>query len=191
MILRRFPLLNNLPLKALRAQGDVRYTIHRGVAKELLRRKPAEDEDVTGNDLLSRLSTPFLCRLTVRHSLTIVVASAHNSGSISIEELMDHVSRSPEIRCTYPSHDIVSNRSACSCNQRFLVSCTLPSTLTLYLKYGWLRNYRSDPLIRNLGAQSSPRYPNSVARGSNVLLPRFPVVRRSANAATILGCRHA
>ncbi|KAF5347370.1 hypothetical protein D9758_011271 [Tetrapyrgos nigripes] len=33
MLLRRFPILNYLPLKALKAQGDVRMNIHSGVAK--------------------------------------------------------------------------------------------------------------------------------------------------------------
>ncbi|KAF5354609.1 hypothetical protein D9757_012335 [Collybiopsis confluens] len=72
MMLRRFPLLNYLPLKALKAQGDVRLNIHSGVAKELLRRSQGASTD--GNDLLSRLF------------------SAHSSDKISTDELMDHIS---------------------------------------------------------------------------------------------------
>ncbi|KAI6008443.1 cytochrome P450 [Pisolithus marmoratus] len=75
MMLRRFPTLNSLrPLKALRVQGDVRETIHEGVAKELLRRNANTDLGVEDSDLLTRL------------------ISAHNSGSIERDELMDHIS---------------------------------------------------------------------------------------------------
>lgn len=55
MMLRRFPIFNHLPVKALRVQGDVRKTIHQGVAKELLRRNNTVDAGVKGNDLLTRL----------------------------------------------------------------------------------------------------------------------------------------
>jgi len=61
MFLRRFYLFNYLPLKALKAQGDVRLTIHKGVAEELIRRE--KNHKPEGNDLLSRLSQsdiPFL-----------------------------------------------------------------------------------------------------------------------------------
>ncbi|KAH0830185.1 cytochrome P450 [Lanmaoa asiatica] len=72
-ILCRFPLLDYLPLKALRLQGDVSDTIHQGIAKELLRRNQVADQGIKGNDLLSRLTF------------------AHSSGSISTKELMDHI----------------------------------------------------------------------------------------------------
>ncbi|KAH0830184.1 cytochrome P450 [Lanmaoa asiatica] len=90
VMLRRFPLLNHLPLKALRLQGDVRNTIHQGIAKELLRRNQVADQGIKGNDLLSRLT------------------SAHSLGSISTEELMDHVSRplSNLVLFVLTSHDI-------------------------------------------------------------------------------------
>ncbi|KIK83375.1 hypothetical protein PAXRUDRAFT_832071 [Paxillus rubicundulus Ve08.2h10] len=74
MMLRRFPIFNRLPLKALRVQGDVRKTIHDGVAKELLRRHANADSGVKENDLLTRL------------------VSAHAAGSIARDELMDHIS---------------------------------------------------------------------------------------------------
>ncbi len=70
-MLRRFPCLNSLPLQALKAQGDVRRTIHAGVAKacrvltsfcpyltsskELVRRNQNLIALSEGNDLLSRL----------------------------------------------------------------------------------------------------------------------------------------
>ncbi|KAF5347375.1 hypothetical protein D9758_011286 [Tetrapyrgos nigripes] len=72
MLLRRFPILNYLPLKALKAQGDVRMNIHSGVAKEIIRRSQGGSTD--GNDLLSRL------------------INAHEESKISTEELMDHIS---------------------------------------------------------------------------------------------------
>ncbi|KIN97997.1 hypothetical protein M404DRAFT_1005687 [Pisolithus tinctorius Marx 270] len=74
MMLRRFPIFNSLPLKALRVQGDVRKTIHEGVAKELLRRNASTDLRIRDNDLLARL------------------ISAHEAGSIEADELMDHIS---------------------------------------------------------------------------------------------------
>lgn len=74
MLLRRFPIINRLPLKALRAQEDVRRTIHQGVAKELLRRDKDMEDSFYGNDLLSRLLL------------------AHKSKKMDISELMDHIS---------------------------------------------------------------------------------------------------
>ncbi|KAF8643360.1 hypothetical protein AX16_009088 [Volvariella volvacea WC 439] len=74
MFLRRFPFLNSLPLQALKAQGDVRKTIHSGVAKELLRRDTDGIISSGGNDLLTRLVV------------------AHESGKIGHDELLDHIS---------------------------------------------------------------------------------------------------
>ncbi|KAI5992490.1 cytochrome P450, partial [Pisolithus albus] len=73
MMLRRLPMLNYLPLKALRVQGDVRKTIHEDVARELLRRDANKDLGVKDKDLLTRL------------------ISAQKAGLIGREELMDHV----------------------------------------------------------------------------------------------------
>ncbi|KAI0704575.1 cytochrome P450 [Earliella scabrosa] len=77
MLLRRFPILNRLPLPAIRAQGLARRAIHTGVAHELVRRN--HEFVHTGGrtaqkDLLSRL----------------LVAQA--SGKISMEELYEQIS---------------------------------------------------------------------------------------------------
>ncbi|KAH7904546.1 cytochrome P450 [Hygrophoropsis aurantiaca] len=74
MLLRRFPILNFFAIKVLAAQGDVRQTIHNGVAKELLRRSNILDGRRDGNDLLTRLLL------------------AHDTQQISTDELMDHIS---------------------------------------------------------------------------------------------------
>ncbi|KAF4620578.1 hypothetical protein D9613_000279 [Agrocybe pediades] len=72
MFLRRFHLLNYMPLAALRSQGNVRLTIHAGVAEELVRRENCHEQD--GYDLLSRLM------------------GAYRSQIISLGELKDHIS---------------------------------------------------------------------------------------------------
>ncbi|KAH7921939.1 cytochrome P450 [Leucogyrophana mollusca] len=74
MLLRRFPTLNSVAIRMLIAQGDVRRTIHDGVAKEMLRRSETLGGAQDGNDLLSRL------------------LSAHETCQISTDELMDHIS---------------------------------------------------------------------------------------------------
>jgi hypothetical protein len=56
MVLRRFPLLNHLPVEVLLSQGNVRRTIREGIAKELIRRsKGLIEEGADDNNLLSRL----------------------------------------------------------------------------------------------------------------------------------------
>ncbi|KAF9556696.1 cytochrome P450 [Agrocybe pediades] len=72
MFLRCFHFLNHLPLEALRSQGNVRLTIHAGVAEELVRRENGHEQD--GYDLLSRLM------------------GAYQSLKISPGELKDHIS---------------------------------------------------------------------------------------------------
>lgn len=60
MLLRRFPILNNLPIFAIQSQGIAKKTIQSGVAKEMVRRNKEllneilEDE---GADLLTTLRT--------------------------------------------------------------------------------------------------------------------------------------
>ncbi|KAF9561005.1 cytochrome P450 [Agrocybe pediades] len=71
MFLRCFHFLNHLPLEALRSQGNVRLTIHQGIAEELVRRGKSHKHD--GHDLLSKLM------------------SAYQSQAISLEELKDHI----------------------------------------------------------------------------------------------------
>ncbi|KZP26339.1 cytochrome P450 [Athelia psychrophila] len=75
MLIRRFGFINKLPLKALRAQGNVRLMIHAGVAKEMvLRNQNLTSGSAAGNDLLSRLMV------------------AQKNGHISEGEMMDHIS---------------------------------------------------------------------------------------------------
>ncbi|KAF7964425.1 hypothetical protein HWV62_8168, partial [Athelia sp. TMB] len=81
MLIRRFGFINKLPLRALRAQGNVRAIIHvraphpsAGVAKEMVLRDQNLSATSSGNDLLSRLLV------------------AHKKGAIDKAELMDHIS---------------------------------------------------------------------------------------------------
>ncbi|KAG9318040.1 cytochrome P450 [Chiua virens] len=91
VMLRRFPVLNYLPLKALRVQMHVRNTIHRGVARELLRRNQVAEQDLQGKRFTK--STEYMTFLHhLYHPLIVFLASAHSSGSITTEELMDHIS---------------------------------------------------------------------------------------------------
>ncbi|KZP21687.1 cytochrome P450 [Athelia psychrophila] len=75
MLMRRFGFINNLPLKALQAQANVRLMIHEGVAREMVARNTKLTSGAaSGNDLLSRLMV------------------AQRDGAISQDELMDHIS---------------------------------------------------------------------------------------------------
>ncbi|EKM50918.1 uncharacterized protein PHACADRAFT_128546 [Phanerochaete carnosa HHB-10118-sp] len=77
MLLRRFPILNDLPIPALQVQGLAREIIQSGVAHEMIRRNEDVVEGVdpkSHNDLLSRLLI------------------AHSAGQISTEELYAQIS---------------------------------------------------------------------------------------------------
>ncbi|KAK7060429.1 hypothetical protein VNI00_001194 [Paramarasmius palmivorus] len=57
MLLRRFPILNDLPIFAIQAQGLAKMTIQDGVAREMVKRTQSVGIDTLkgNNDLLSRL----------------------------------------------------------------------------------------------------------------------------------------
>lgn len=58
MLLRRFSFMNWLPLSTIRAQGNVRLTIHQEIAKKLLRKYEKLDFSSDQDDMLSRLCKP-------------------------------------------------------------------------------------------------------------------------------------
>ncbi|KAM5543798.1 hypothetical protein V8D89_002415 [Ganoderma adspersum] len=77
MLLRRFPILNELPIAAIQSQGFAKIAIQTGVARELVRRNREVVKDAdngTQKDLLSRLLV------------------AHATGQLSEEELYEHIS---------------------------------------------------------------------------------------------------
>lgn len=74
MLLRRFHFINYLPLKVLRSQGEVRRTIHDGIAQELIRRDKDIEGSLLGNDLLSRLCKRFLSPSYILTELIVEVS---------------------------------------------------------------------------------------------------------------------
>ncbi|KAI0644064.1 cytochrome P450 [Trametes meyenii] len=77
MLLRRFPILNDLPIPQLQSQGFAKMAIHSGIAQELVKR----NQDVLkGADVKSQKD--LLSRLLV----------AHGQGKISEEELYEQIS---------------------------------------------------------------------------------------------------
>ncbi|KAI0746369.1 cytochrome P450 [Daedaleopsis nitida] len=74
MLLRRFPVLNDLPIEAIQSQGLAKLAIQSGVAHELVRRNQGVVDEKNGKDLLSRLLV------------------AHASGKITREELYEQIS---------------------------------------------------------------------------------------------------
>ncbi|KAF8885238.1 cytochrome P450 [Gymnopilus junonius] len=76
MLLRRVPILNQLPLAVIQSQGNVRKTIHAGVAQELLNRNRALLE-------VSDAQLP--------DDLLFELLMAQRDGRISRDELLDHV----------------------------------------------------------------------------------------------------
>jgi cytochrome P450 len=79
MLLRRFPMLNDLPIPAIQAQATAKLAIQSGVAKEMIKRQrelsaPTDKSERKSKDLLSRL------------------ISAEASGEITSEELYEQIS---------------------------------------------------------------------------------------------------
>ncbi|KAI6141030.1 cytochrome P450 [Pisolithus tinctorius] len=93
MMLRRFPIFNSLPLKALRVQGDVRKTIHEGVARELLRRNANTDLRIRGNDLLARLTGSI-----GTDELWIIMFMIRNDGTVPRVRNMGTRSSTPHVQ---------------------------------------------------------------------------------------------
>ncbi|EJF60561.1 cytochrome P450 [Dichomitus squalens LYAD-421 SS1] len=77
MLLRRFPILNDLPIAAIQSQGLAKVAIQTGVARELIRR----NQDIVKNGD-TKASKDLLSRLLV----------AHAAGDISEEELYEQIS---------------------------------------------------------------------------------------------------
>ncbi|OSX63016.1 hypothetical protein POSPLADRAFT_1046365 [Postia placenta MAD-698-R-SB12] len=75
MLLRRFPILNKLPISAIQSQGLAKTVIQSGVAHEMIRRNEAlvANKQLQQKDLLTRL------------------LSAHSTGKLSHEELLEQV----------------------------------------------------------------------------------------------------
>ncbi|OSD07755.1 cytochrome P450 [Trametes coccinea BRFM310] len=78
MLLRRFPLLNDLPIPAIQSQGAAKMAIHSGIANELVRR----DRDVLDAEAAAQQHKDLLTRLL----------AAHAKGDISKEELYEQIS---------------------------------------------------------------------------------------------------
>nr|BAK09392.1 cytochrome P450 [Postia placenta] len=76
MLLRRFPILNKLPISAIQSQGLAKTVIQSGVAHEMIRRNEAlvANKQLQQKDLLTRL------------------LSAHSTGKLSHEELLEQIS---------------------------------------------------------------------------------------------------
>ncbi|KAI0759413.1 cytochrome P450 [Trametes elegans] len=76
MLLRRFPVLNELPIPALQAQGLAKMAIHSGVARELVKRHDNQKNTGDGH---------------VRQDLLSKLLVAHDSNELSKEELCEQV----------------------------------------------------------------------------------------------------
>ncbi|KAF9058459.1 cytochrome P450 [Rhodocollybia butyracea] len=77
MLIRRVPILNRLPLRVIQSQGNVRRTIHAGIARELLIRNKdllaqMSDEDVP-EDLLFKLSKCIAGSETTAQALSYAI----------------------------------------------------------------------------------------------------------------------
>ncbi|KAK7055257.1 cytochrome P450 [Favolaschia claudopus] len=73
MLLRRFPILNDLPIPAIQAQAIARLTIQNGVAREMIRRN---------KDFVDKHSKDLLSALLI----------AYSENRISLEELNEQIS---------------------------------------------------------------------------------------------------
>ncbi|TFK38920.1 cytochrome P450, partial [Crucibulum laeve] len=77
MLLRRFPFLNRLPIPVIQSQGNVRRTIHAGLAKNLLKRNEALLDSIDSSN--------------EQGDLLLELTKAYRAGFIGRDELMDHV----------------------------------------------------------------------------------------------------
>jgi len=82
-ILRRFPLLNYVPIKANRAHSIVKTTIHRSVGQQMLQRNASNIE---------REAKPQLNATVTRSDLLSLLTRAYADGHISLTETKDHIS---------------------------------------------------------------------------------------------------
>ncbi|CDO77341.1 hypothetical protein BN946_scf184786.g1 [Trametes cinnabarina] len=73
MLLRRFPILNSLPIPAVQSQGAAKMAIHSGIANELVRR----DQNIVNADASANPPKDLLS----------VLLTAHAKGEISKDEL--------------------------------------------------------------------------------------------------------
>lgn len=110
VVLRAFPFIADLPVKAIQAQGEVK-TIVRDIARKIIERNATESKD---NSLLSSLcerprASVYRMILTLHCSLARQVAKGEVDSSN--EELLDHVS-APEQHTTAKSYIDSSSRLA-------------------------------------------------------------------------------
>lgn len=108
MLLRRFPILNDLPIFAIQAQGLAKMTIQSGVAREMVKRtKSVGAETLKGNkDLLSRLMVGNLnneiSTQELYEQISTFVVSGHETTTqtlgFTIWELARHPDKQDRLR---------------------------------------------------------------------------------------------
>ncbi|KAH9846772.1 cytochrome P450 [Lenzites betulinus] len=105
MLLRRFPILNDLPIPTIQAQGLARQVIHSGVAKELIKRdqKLVKSNDGSSQkDLMSRLlrahATGNISESEVYEQISTFIVSGHESTTQTLGFTIFELSRHPAVQ---------------------------------------------------------------------------------------------
>ncbi|KAH9896523.1 cytochrome P450 [Cubamyces lactineus] len=102
MLLRRFTFLNKLPIPIIQAQGAARAAIHRGVARELLRR----DKDIGAKDssnhtdlltlMLDAYKTGELTQQLMYDQVSTYIVAGHETTSQTLAFTLYELSRHPD-----------------------------------------------------------------------------------------------
>ncbi|TFK79504.1 cytochrome P450 [Polyporus arcularius HHB13444] len=106
MLLRRFPVLNALPIKAIQSQGLAKIAVQQtGVARELVRRNQShvsETEAVPRKDLLTRLlvahSSGQLSRDELYEQISTFIISGHETTTQTLAFTIYELSRHPDVQ---------------------------------------------------------------------------------------------
>ncbi|KAI0922392.1 hypothetical protein AcV7_005936 [Taiwanofungus camphoratus] len=105
MLLRRFPILNDLPIPAIQSQGLVKMTIQSGVAHEMIRRNKdfiTDEQKQRHKDLLSRLliaqAEGKISRDELYEQISTFVVSGHETTTQTLGFTLWELSRHQDVQ---------------------------------------------------------------------------------------------
>ncbi|KAI0704555.1 cytochrome P450 [Earliella scabrosa] len=192
MLLRRFPILNKLPISAIQAQGLAKMAVQTGVAHELVRRNKElvhAGGSTMQKDLLSRLlvaqAAGKISREELYEQISTFIISGHETTTQTLAFTIYELSRHPEVQRRLreeleafheePTYDDFANRLP-------YLDAVLRETLRLYPALPYMeRTAMVDDVIP---LRNPVRLPNGkvvteipVTRGQVVLIPVIAIHR--------------
>lgn len=191
MLLRRFPILNDLPISAIQAQGLAKMTIQSGVAREMVKRTQSVGVHTLkgNNDLLSRLMignmNKEISTEELYEQISTFVISGHETTTqtlgFSLWELARHPEKQNRLRAELeefgkePSYDDFQNKLP-------YLDAILKETLRLYPGLPYMERVatKNDVIPLGdavLGSDGKPVAEVVVQPGQVVLIPIIAIQR--------------